>query len=649
MEEQLIYELVDCIVNNQDKIKELKHKIDSPEEDEIHKKKVQYKNSLNANIKRIDRYENERKINDKIFKEYTNKFYSKLEKIDNEIEKISDKLNEFDKNNNNKELYKHSYEKFQNNILIKHDKKNLKNSKNEFNMINANSIEISKEMILIEEERDKFNEINLMLEEEKNGIETKLLDYMSLKESYEEMSKQCLKQFIFQNMNINNETNLNENNEFFQKYEDKEETNITLKFYELNYIDFNKISKEISNQIIDLINHQIKSTKIDNNDIIDIESYENIIKSNDDKKIADLLDKNKNILYHSIINKTKIYYNKQEVISLTSILASKIEKKLIDYFISSNNYIDNNRYIENLDDLFILLGDLIKSFINIYFPSSINKNNNTSHLLISFMKYLIKSFYYQKIISNNFVFLNEGYKKDKKTLKNNLHIIDKQYDEIKNKEEECLILKNKLEEKIKYLNENINNNIFDDLSPEEKEYIKLNQRLDELKKAKKKLKYDFIKYENEINYNNEKLSYKIEELKSNNKSLRKNILSCQEEIKLKNHQNKIEINKLEKSIKDKFNVIKGQIDVYKKKNGDNMDLYNKFVNRINETLKETENNDMNIASNYNKKNNYLSNSNSLYNTASTFYQSGEKHNLIKSYFTPPETILMNDYTNKMYY
>ena len=649
MEEQLIYELVDCIVNNQDKIKELKHKIDSPEEDEIHKKKVQYKNSLNANIKRIDRYENERKINDKIFKEYTNKFYSKLEKIDNEIEKISDKLNEFDKNNNNKELYKHSYEKFQNNILIKHDKKNLKNSKNEFNMINANSIEISKEMILIEEERDKFNEINLMLEEEKNGIETKLLDYMSLKESYEEMSKQCLKQFIFQNMNINNETNLNENNEFFQKYEDKEETNITLKFYELNYIDFNKISKEISNQIIDLINHQIKSTKIDNNDIIDIESYENIIKSNDDKKIADLLDKNNNILYHSIINKTKIYYNKQEVISLTSILASKIEKKLIDYFISSNNYIDNNRYIENLDDLFILLGDLIKSFINIYFPSSINKNNNTSHLLISFMKYLIKSFYYQKIISNNFVFLNEGYKKDKKALKNNLHIIDKQYDEIKNKEEECLILKNKLEEKIKYLNENINNNIFDDLSPEEKEYIKLNQRLDELKKAKKKLKYDFIKYENEINYNNEKLSYKIEELKSNNKSLRKNILSCQEEIKLKNHQNKIEINKLEKSIKDKFNVIKGQIDVYKKKNGDNMDLYNKFVNRINETLKETENNDMNIASNYNKKNNYLSNSNSLYNTASTFYQSSEKHNLIKSYFTPPETILMNDYTNKMYY
>ena len=50
----------------------------------------------------------------------------------------------------------------------------------------------------------------------------------------------------------------------------------------------------------------------------------------------------------------------------------------------------------------------------------------------------------------------------------------------------------------------------------------------------------------------------------------------------------MEINQLKKSIKDKFNVIKGQIAVYKKKNGDNMELYNKFVDRINETLKDTE-------------------------------------------------------------
>ena len=58
-----------------------------------------------------------------------------------------------------------------------------------------------------------------------------------------------------------------------------------------------------------------------------------------------------------------------------------------------------------------------------------------------------------------------------------------------------------------------------------KEYINLNQRLNELKTEKKKLKYDFLRYENEVNYNLEKLSYKIEQLKANNKPLRKNILT----------------------------------------------------------------------------------------------------------------------------
>jgi chromosome segregation ATPase len=286
------------------------------------------------------------------------------------------------------------------------------------------------------------------------------------------------------------------------------------------------------------------------------------------------------------------------------------------------------------------LKDLIISFINIYFPSVINKNRNNSDLLILFSKCLIKSFYYQKIIYNDFSFLNEEYKKSKKAIKRNLNLVEKKYDDIKNQKEEFLILKNELEEKMKYLNDNINNNFYEDLSPEEKEYITLNQRLDELNIKKKKIKYDFIKYENEINYNLEKLSFKIEQLKANNKLLRKNILTCQEEIKLKNHQYKLEINKLEKSIKDKFNVIKGQIAVYKKKYGDNMELYNKFVSRINETLKETgkENEKENEL---NTKNNYLSNSNSLYNTQSTFYKSSEKQNLRKRIFTP-EKIKINN-------
>ena len=652
MEEELVYELVDCIVKNQDKIKELKHKIAIPEENEIYKKEIQYKNTLSSNIKKINRYENEKKINDKEFKEYTNKFYTKMENIDNEISLISDKINEFDRNNKNKELYKISYEKFKKIILNKQDKKTLKNSKNEFNKLNSNYVEISQDLKKIEEERNKYNEINLMLEEEKEGIDNKIVDYMSLKESYEEMSKQYLKQFISENIYLYEENNnniLNEKNDFNKMIENEATSNIILYYYELNFIDFHKISKEISNQIIYLINQSIKENKNDINDIINIKSYENISKSNEDKNLVQMLENNNNVLFHSIVNKTKLYYNKQEIISLISILSSKIEKKLIEYFISSSENIDNKLHQENIDNLFNALKDLIISFLNIYFPSVINKNKNNSDLLILFIKCLLKSFYYQKIISNDFSFLNDEYKKSKKTIKQSLNLIEKKYDDMKYKKEELSIFKNELEEKMKYLNDNINNNIYEDLSHEEKEYITLNQRLDELNIKKKKLKYDFIKYENEINFNLEKLSYKIDQLKTNNKLLRKNILTCQEEIKLKNHQNKLEINKLEKSIKDKFNVIKGQIAVYKKKYGDNMELYNKFVDRINESLKETGNENENKNVNeYNIKNNYLSNSNSMYNTQSTFYKSSEKQNLRKRIFTP-EKINMNNYNQKTYF
>lgn len=649
MEEELIYELVDCIVNNQDKINELTQNIESPEGNEIYKKEIHYKNNLNANIKRLNKYENEKKLNDKKFQEYTNNFYSKIENIENEIASTSEKLNEFDMNNTNKELYKIPYEKFKNIILNKHDKENLKNMNKEYKKINTNYITISKDMKILDEEKNRLKELNLMLEEEKQGIDLKMVDYISLKESYDEMAKQYLKDFIFENLNINEENiesnnKLNENNEIFIN----KQPIIILYPYELNIVEFNKIAKEISNQILYLINHYIKATKTDNNDIINVKSYDNMIKSNENKEIVNIIENNNNILFHSIANKTKIYYNKQEINSLISILSSKIEKKIIEFILTSNNYMENNQHIENFDNLFVLINNLIISFINIYFPSFINKKEDNSSLLLLFIKCIMKSIYYQKIMSNDLYFLNKEYKKRKKDIKSNLHQIEQKYNNIKNGKEECLILKNKFEEKMKYLNNNINNFSYNDLTPEEKQYIKLNQKLSDLKTEKKKLKCDFIRYENEINYNLEKLSYKIEDLKSKNKLIRKNILTCKEEIKLKNHQNKLEIDKLEKSIKNKFNVIKGQISVYKKKHGDNIELYNKFVDRINDTLKETDNEINKEINDNNKKDNYISNNNSLYNTQSTFYKSNEKQNIRKYIFTP-EKNNVNTYERKTYF
>ena len=636
MEEELIYELVDCIINNQDKIKELNNKIQSPSENEIYKKEIQYKNLLSSNIRKIDKYKNDKKNNEKKFQDFANNFYIKIEKIDNEISAISEKLIDFQKNNKNEELYKISYEKLKNIILKKEDKENLNIMKNKINKINEKYKTVVENMEILEQEKNKLKEQELMLEEENEGIDKKIVDYISLKESYDEMAKQYLKKYIFENMNLDYKTELlNEKDEQYILNDDMENKNIIIEYYELNIIDLNKFSKEISNQIINLINHYIKISKLDNNDIININSYENMIKSNQNKDLADTIENNNNLLYHSIVNKTKIYYNKQEINSLISILSSKIEKKIIDYLVSSNNYKEKEDYINNIDNLFIQVNDSIKSFVNIYFPSFINKNKDNSNLIIYFIKSFLKSFYYQKIISDDLLFLNKEYKKAKNKVENNLNEIEKKYKYINKEKEECSLLIKKYDEKMKYLNDNINNYICQELTPEEKEYINLNQRLNELKTEKKKLKYDFIEY-------------KTEDLKEKNKLLRKNILTCQEEIKLKNHQIKLEIEKLEKSIKDKFNVIKGQISVYKKKYGDNMELYNRFVERINESLKQDDGEIKKENKNVNKKNSFNSNRNSLYNTQSTFYKSNEKQQQ-RTYFYSPDKIQNDNYDKKIYF
>ena len=651
MEEELIYELVDCIINNQDKIKELNNKIQSPLSNEVYQKEIQYKNLLSSNIKKIDKYKKEKKNNDKKFQEYANNFYIKIENIDNEISSISEKLNEFQNKNANEELYKISYEKFKNIIMKKDDKENLNIMKNKFNKINTKYISIIKGMEIIEGKRNKLIEQNLMLEEEKKGIDIKIVDYISLKESLDEMAKQYLKKFILENMNLNEENDdelLNEKNTHSILNTEIENKEIIIQNYEMNFINLNKFSKEISSLIINLINHYIKLSKVDNNDIINIQSYDNMIKSNQNKDLVDIIENNNNLLYHSIVNKTKIYYNKQEIYSLICILSSKFEKKIIDYLNSSNNNKEKNENIENIDNLFILLNDLIKSFLNIYFPSFINKNIDNSNKLIFFIKSLMKSFYYHAIISHDLSFLNKDYKKAKKKIEEKLNLIEIQYKKLNKEKEECSLLMKKFEEKMNYLNDNINNYMNEDLTPEEKEYINLSQKLNKLKSEKKKLKYDFIHYENEINYNAEKIKYKIGDLKEKNKLLRKNILTCQEEIKLKNHQNKLEIENLEKSIKDKFNVIKGQISVYKKKYGDNMELYNKFVKRIDDSLKQNDEENKKENINMNKKNKYYSNSNSLFNTQSTFYKSNEKQQQRTYHFTP-EKIHINSNNKKIYF
>ena len=657
LEEEIIYELIDCIIRNQDKISELSMKIEFPSNDDVYQKEVFYRNKLNKNIQKISEHEKNKKINEKNLKKYITDYKLKSDEIEDKLSKINNKLteieNEADNDDNpNKEFYKTSYEKVKNIILNKENEENLKLLNEEYKNINIAFGEFLRHLNKNELKKNKFNEIALMLQEEKEGVDMKIIEYMSLKETYEEIAKLQLKIFIFENLEDNNNSNVNtfrmnlknenenDNNGARQfLLNNKNKMNLDIKadisdikvyYYEINIIDINKLSKEMGSHIINLINYYLHSLgSIQNNtEINNSYNYTTINNKASDLQNLDnmntILDENNkyNTInnFNMLLNKTKIFYNKSDIKSLISILSSKIEKHIINYLASSDKYVEGKNYIDNFEQLFNILNELIISFINIYYNSYIKIKTNYSQKLILFIKYFIKSFYYEKIISTEFSFINHEYKNNNKILTNYINLIEKNLNKLNSQNEENLLKKKQLEEKIKYLNDEIMSKDIN-LTEKEKEYIKLNQKLKDLNDEKNMIKYELIDYENECNFNNEKLDNKIDDLNNKNILLKKNIISCQEEIKMKNKQYKMEIQKLKKEIKKQFEVIRNQIEVYKKKYGDNIELYNTFINRIDESLRLA---NMSI----------LTDDNLPKNTQSTFYKSQEKRNLKKNFFTP---------------
>ena len=659
MEEEIIYEIVDSIVNNQDKIMEISEKLENPAKDEIYQREILYRKNLIKNTRSIQKLQERKNINEKHLKKMSIDYQARQEQLKTEITKINDQLSDLANNNdNNEEFYKISYEKLKSMILNKENEETLNHLNNGFNNINSKFKNLLNNINNLELKKKEYIENGRMLEEEKECIDNKIIEYMSLKESYEEIAKCQLKLFIYENLKNKNESNTSRNqkgdnngdnnNKINEKKQIKISINninknIEIYFYEINNLDVNKLGNEISKQIITIINYYIKSfNNINKNNNNNIENNLYINKSTGFQKfkknymnnfLHDNENTNSNININLIINNSKILYNKSEIDSLVSILSSKITKEIINHITSNKSKNDNI-----LNPLFKSLNELIISFINIYYSSyiKITSNNTLNANLTLFIKYFIKSYCYENVIAFDLFFINENYPKNIKVINNNISLIEKKIAEMNTEKEEYILVKKQLEEKIKYLNGEIKNNI-NNLTKEEMAYIELNQKLNDLQNEKKKLEYDFMIFENENNFSDEKFENKIDKLKNENVILQKNILTCQEERKLKNKQKKIEIDSLEKRIKDKFIIIKNQLRVYKKKYGDNMILYNKFVDRINETLNLTNNTSDNI-----------SNDDLIRNTQSTFYKSNKKGNIKKCFFTP-EKIKINTNSQKLNY
>ena len=560
LEEEIIYELIDCIIKNQDKISELTLKIEFPSNDEVYQKEKFYRNKFNKNIQKINEQEKNKKINEKNLKKNITDYKIKSDEIEDKISKIINKLteieNEADNDDDpNKEFYKTSYEKVKNIILNKENEENLKSLNEEYKNVNIAFGELLRHINKNELKKNKFNEMALMLEEEKEGVDMKIIEYMSLKETYEEIAKLQLKIFIFENLEDNNNSNANtfrmnlksqnENNgagQFLLNTKNKMNLNmkedvpdIKVYYYEINIIDIHKLSKEMGSHVINLINYYLQSlgsiynnkTEINNsynyntlnNKASGLQNFDNINTNFDENNNYNTINN-----FNMLLNKTKIFYNKSDIKSLISILSSKIEKQIINFLASSDKYAEGKNYIDNFDQLFNILNELIISFINIYYNSYIKIKTNFSEKLILFIKYFIKSFYYDKIISTEFSFINHDYKNNNKMLTNYINLIEKNLNKLNSQNEENLLTKKQLEEKIKYLNDEIMNKD-SNLTEKEKEYIKLNQKLKDLNDEKNMIKYELIDYENEYNFNNENIDNKIDDLNNKNILLKKNIIS----------------------------------------------------------------------------------------------------------------------------
>ena len=523
-EEEIIYELVDNILSTEDKIKDIEYSIDNIDEKKgLGLKLINLKKEMNNNISSINDLKKEISEKEKKFNEYKIKNNSNIKKIENEIKEKEEKLNKILLNKNN-EIYKISYEKIEKIINKKKDCDELKKIKKEINL-NEN-IKKNLEKIINEKinEREEITEKLLMLREEKNNLNIQLINLISKKESIEELYKLY---FYNLNNNINECNGGNQEKKFIKSNYKNNDLKINIFHFEISKINIYKCSNDISNILVKFIFSQNKE---DNNKF-------------NQEKISQIIKKDLNyIIQENLFNFIQI--------DLKKINSNKIEK----FFLFLANQILNKIQIE------------IK----------IEK-------IINLIKYIFKVNYYEIIITNDINFINTDYKILKKENKKNLLEKQNEINKLINKKEEIEFLLNQINEK-KIILEKTNNKLIN-LTSEERKYINLNEEISELNNNIKNICYEIEEKEQTLEILIKEKKEKINNINLNNRNLEKKIELVNKNIKKENEEKKKEIEKLKESIKEKFKMIKIQLMIYKKKHGNNLELYNKFVEKINNNLK----------------------------------------------------------------
>ena len=456
-----------------------------------------------------------------------------------------------------------------------------KNIENYSNIIHQKISEIkNKENEIIKNKKITENEIN-NLNKEINKIEDniKKIKNSSNNEDFYKMSYEKIEELIMNDgirlesfqqgkKTLKKEKNLtNLNNEKNKVIESllmlKEEKN------SINFYLFNVVSEKESLE---------ENLKIILFDCIDKNKIKNKNIKNLNKKISNFLNEN-NIKFDFNFKDFNLDFEK---------CSSEISNLIIN-FINENDFEENSNQMKNINNILIMFfqnnfikfnKNNIQNYLN---ELSLNliKNFNLPFLqnkFSNFLKYFLKFFILEKIIENYIEFLDKNYKTTKKHLNKLLKEIDFNINKINtnNQGYESESNSNLLQN---------NNKILFNLAPEIREYLLLSEKSIRLQNNKKDLEEDLE--EKIINYKmlKEENNNIVFDLEIKIKNFKYQIEQLNNQFNKEKHKLNKEIKNLFNSISEKFKMIKTQLFIYKIKHGDNLDLYDKLVKHINNTLK----------------------------------------------------------------
>ena len=501
-------------------------------------------------------------------------------------------------------------------------------------------LENKEELKAVEKEKNKIlNKINeikeniKMLKEEKIIINNELINYISLKETFESIIKTNLNNLIpttnpivKSNENFNEEINLEKNvllnNSNQEKYSrnrvnnninDIQEinfnineisdlnfnnNNISLYKYELYNLDPNKLSNEICNDIFDLINYKLISKESFNN----LGKSISLEKNNSIKMLGKGKSQKINDRYNSfnpqtfscdspIIKRTKsnILVNNNTIMAEFKNEIQNLIKNEIKQLINDVN--ENKISINNINEI---LSNVIINILNEK-GYKLNKKN-----LMIYISCVLKKEFFEYQISSKIKFINKDYKTIKKLKKK---IYDKLQDQLTKLNSKIESINNTIilqENKLKLLNNNIDNkkNKVDkseiinlngniNLSLEEQNYIQLCRKANSFINEKNEIEKEIEMIENDKKLEKYQGELKINNMKNELNDLNKQIISKEKEIsqsKKKYEENLITINKEieNKLLSIKENLISYKIDCA---NNSKQNEYNEFIERINASIK----------------------------------------------------------------